>query len=95
LAAVAAPRRLVERHGTEAPAVLARAGGDPELLAPVVPGVDVLAVEVLHAAAVEGALDAGDVLDRRTRIGLVTADRERALPVVQALLDEGRQASAA
>jgi glycerol-3-phosphate dehydrogenase len=95
LAAVPAPRRLVERHGTEAPAVLARAGGDPELLAPVVPGVDVLAVEVLHAAAVEGALDAGDVLDRRTRIGLVAADRERALPVVQALLDEGRQASAA
>jgi glycerol-3-phosphate dehydrogenase len=95
LAAVPAPRRLVERHGTEAPAVLARAGGDPELLAPVVPGVDVLAVEVLHAAAAEGALDAGDVLDRRTRIGLVAADRERALPVVQALLDEGRQATAA
>jgi glycerol-3-phosphate dehydrogenase len=95
LAAIPAPRRLVERHGTEAPAVLARAGGDPELLAPVLPGLDVLAVEVLHAAAVEGALDAGDVLDRRTRIGLVAADRERALPVVQALLDEGRQASAA
>jgi glycerol-3-phosphate dehydrogenase len=26
----------------------------------------------------EGALSAEDILDRRTRIGLVTADRERA-----------------
>jgi glycerol-3-phosphate dehydrogenase len=91
----AVPRRLVDRHGTEAPAVLARAGGDPGLLAPVAPGLDVLGVEVLHAAAAEGALDAGDVLDRRTRIGLVAADRERARPAVQALLDGGRQASAA
>ncbi|MGH3344645.1 MAG: glycerol-3-phosphate dehydrogenase/oxidase, partial [Carbonactinosporaceae bacterium] len=29
---VPAPRRLVERYGTEAPAVLAAAGGDPDLL---------------------------------------------------------------
>jgi glycerol-3-phosphate dehydrogenase len=95
LAAVAAPRRLVERHGTQAPAVLALADGDPDLLAPVAPGSDVLGVEVLHAAAAEGALDAGDVLDRRTRIGLVAADRERARPAVQMLLERGRQASAA
>jgi glycerol-3-phosphate dehydrogenase len=95
LAAVPAPARLVDRHGTEAPAVLALAGGDPELLAPVAPGLDVLRVEVLHAVAAEGALDAGDVLDRRTRIGLVTADRERAMPTVEALVAAGRQASAA
>jgi glycerol-3-phosphate dehydrogenase len=95
LAAVAAPSRLVDRHGTEAPSVLALAGGDPALLEPVVPGGDVLKVEVLHAARAEGALDADDVLDRRTRIGLVAADRQRARPGVQALLDEGRQASAA
>jgi glycerol-3-phosphate dehydrogenase len=95
LAAVPAPSRLVDRHGTEAPAVLALAGGDPALLAPVLPGLDVLGVEVLHAARAEGALDADDVLDRRTRIGLVPANRQRARPVVQALLDEGRQASAA
>jgi glycerol-3-phosphate dehydrogenase len=95
LAAVPAPSRLVDRHGTEAPAVLALAAGDPALLAPVLPGLDVLGVEVLHAARAEGALDADDVLDRRTRIGLVPANRQRARPVVQALLDEGRQASAA
>jgi glycerol-3-phosphate dehydrogenase len=92
LAAIPAPRRLVERHGTEAPAVVALAAGDPELLAPVVPGLDVLGVEVLHAVRAEGALDADDVLDRRTRIGLVAADRERARPVVQALIATGRQA---
>jgi len=95
LAAVLAPRRLVDRHGTEAPAVVALAGGDPELLAPVAPGLDVLGVEVLHAARAEGALDADDILDRRTRIGLVSGDRARARPVVQALMAEGRQASVA
>src|SRR4051794_16762280 len=95
LAAVAAPRRLVDRHGTQAPAILALGEGDPVLLAPVAPGSDVLGVEVLHAAAAEGALDADDVLDRRTRIGLVAADRERARPAVQMLLERGRQASAA
>jgi glycerol-3-phosphate dehydrogenase len=94
LAAVPAPRRLVERHGTEAPAVVALAAGDPELLAPVAPGLDVLGVEVLHALRVEGAMDAGDVLDRRTRIGLVTADRERARPAVEALIAADRQALA-
>jgi glycerol-3-phosphate dehydrogenase len=95
LAAVAAPSRLVDRHGAEAPAVLALAGGDPTLLEPVLPGGDVLKVEVLHAARAEGALDADDVLDRRTRIGLIEANRQRARPGVQALLAEGRQSSAA
>jgi glycerol-3-phosphate dehydrogenase len=94
LAAVAAPSRLVDRHGTEAPAVVALAGGDPELLAPVAPGLDVLGVEILHATLAEGALDADDILDRRTRIGLVPDDRARAQPAVQALVAEGRQASA-
>ncbi len=94
LAAVAAPSRLVDRHGTEAPAVVALAAGDPQLLAPVAPGLDVLGVEVLHAVRAEGALDADDILDRRTRIGLVPADRARAQPVVQALVAEARQASA-
>jgi glycerol-3-phosphate dehydrogenase len=35
----------------------------------------------------EGALDEGDLLDRRTRVGLVPADRERALPVARVILD--------
>jgi glycerol-3-phosphate dehydrogenase len=95
LGAVPAPARLVDRHGTEAPSVMALAGGDPALLAPVAPGLDVLGVEVLHAIAAEGALDAGDILDRRTRIGLVAANRERALGAVEALIARGRQATAA
>ena len=68
--------------------------GDPQLLAPVAPGLDVLGVEVLHAARAEGALDADDVLDRRTRIGLVPAIAREPSPVVQALIAEARQASA-
>jgi glycerol-3-phosphate dehydrogenase len=95
LAAVPAPQRLVDRHGTEAPSVLALADGDPALLEPVLPGGDVLKVEVLHAVRAEGALDADDVLDRRTRIGLIEANRQRARPGVQALLAEGRQSFAA
>ncbi|HEY6762298.1 MAG TPA: glycerol-3-phosphate dehydrogenase/oxidase [Baekduia sp.] len=95
LAAVVAPGRLVDRHGTLAPDVLALAGGDPDLLQPLLPGGDVLAVEVLYAAEHEGALDADDVLDRRTRIGLVAADRDQARPAVHALLARSGQASAA
>ena len=86
LAAVAAPPRLVDRHGLEAPAVMALAGGDPDLLEPLVPGGDVLRVEVLHALRSEGALEADDILDRRTRIGLIPRDRARAQAAVQALI---------
>jgi glycerol-3-phosphate dehydrogenase len=79
LAAVRAPRRLVDRYGTEAPAVLALGEGDPELRAPVAPGTSVTGAELLFALRHEGALDADDLLDRRTRIGLVAADRAAAL----------------
>jgi glycerol-3-phosphate dehydrogenase len=95
LAAIPAPARLVDRHGAEAPAVLALAQGDPALLAPVAPGLDVLLVEVLHAMRAEGALDAADVLDRRTRIGLVPADRARAAGPVEELLAAAPRAAAA
>ena len=95
LAAIPAPARLVDRHGAEAPAVLALAQGDPALLAPVAPGLDVLLVEVLHAVRAEGALDAADVLDRRTRIGLVLADRARAAGAVEELLAAVPRAAAA
>jgi glycerol-3-phosphate dehydrogenase len=95
LAAIPAPARLVDRHGAEAPAVLALAHGDPALLAPVAPGLDVLLVEVLHAMRAEGALDVEDVLDRRTRIGLVPADRARAAGPVEELLAAAPRAAAA
>lgn len=80
LAAVRAPRRLVERYGTEAVAVLAEAGGDPDLLTPIAAGTSVTGAELLFALRHEGALDVDDLLDRRTRIGLVGPDRAAALP---------------
>ncbi|MFB8190668.1 FAD-dependent oxidoreductase [Microbacterium sp. NPDC055988] len=42
--------------------------------------------EVEFAVRVEGALTAEDVLDRRTRVGLVDADRNRCLPAVEAVV---------
>ncbi|MEU3490419.1 glycerol-3-phosphate dehydrogenase/oxidase [Streptomyces massasporeus] len=88
LAALRAPRRLVQRYGTEAPAVHALAGQDPRLAEPVVPGHPVTGAEVLWALRHEGALDEADLLDRRTRIGLVPADRAEALKAVRALMGE-------
>lgn len=44
--------------------------------------------EVEYAVRHEGALTADDVLDRRTRIGLVAADRARCLPDVSAIVAE-------
>ncbi len=79
LASVAAPPRLVRRYGAEAPLVMdaARRAGrsDTELLAPVAPGVPVTRAELLWGVSHEGALDVDDLLDRRTRVGLVAADR--------------------
>lgn len=86
LAALDAPRRLVRRYGAEAPLVAAQAREDASLLEPVLPGLPVLRAELAWAVRHEGALDVGDLLDRRTRIGLVPADRAAALPAAEALL---------
>ena len=72
------PRRLVERFGSEAGRVAAYADDDPRLLDPVAEGVPALGVEVVHAVRCEGALDVDDVLERRTRIGMVPSAAERA-----------------
>ncbi|MFC9973341.1 glycerol-3-phosphate dehydrogenase/oxidase [Spirillospora sp. NPDC127200] len=84
LAALDAPRRLVQRYGTEAPLLAALGERDGTLLEPVVPGLPVLGAELAWAVRHEGALDAADLLDRRTRIGLVAADRAAALPAAEA-----------
>jgi glycerol-3-phosphate dehydrogenase len=81
LARIVAPTRLVRRYGTEAPAVVAaavEATGLPEadLLAPLSDRVPVTRAELVFGVTHEGALDTEDLLDRRTRIGLVPADRE-------------------
>jgi glycerol-3-phosphate dehydrogenase len=87
LASVEAPARLVRRHGVEAPAVLAAAAAVvDEPLRPVAPGSPVTWAELLWAVSHEGALDVDDLLDRRTRIGLVAADRELAEPAAREAL---------
>ncbi len=88
LGAVRAPRRLVQRHGVEAAAVQELAARDPRLGEPVLPGHPVTVAELLWAVRHEGALDEADLLDRRTRIGLVPADREAAVGAVREVLGE-------
>ncbi|GAA2310989.1 glycerol-3-phosphate dehydrogenase/oxidase [Nonomuraea roseoviolacea subsp. roseoviolacea] len=75
------PARLVERYGAEAAAVLPLVRAYPEEV-----GAGVTAGELLWSALHEGALDEGDLLDRRTRVGLVAADRAAALPAARAML---------
>ncbi|MFG3489261.1 glycerol-3-phosphate dehydrogenase/oxidase [Streptomyces sp. NPDC047972] len=78
LAGLDVPARLVYRYGTEAAAVHALGVEDPALARSVVPGHPVTGAELVWAARHEGALDTGDLLDRRTRIGLVPEDRAAA-----------------
>ncbi|WP_227980511.1 glycerol-3-phosphate dehydrogenase/oxidase [Nocardia spumae] len=75
---IAAAPVLVERYGDQATQVLAAARRDPALAQPVAPGIDVLRAEFAYALSHEGALDESDLLDRRTRIGLVAGDRDAA-----------------
>jgi len=82
------PARLWRRFGTEACELMALARDRPELLEPVAPGLPVLGVELIAAIEREGALTIDDVLDRRTRLGLVPAWRRAATPAVQRLVAE-------
>ena len=70
----------------EAVRVAALAEFEPQLAEPLAPGVDVTAAEVVWAVRHEGGMDVDDVLDRRTRIGLVEADRAAALPAARELV---------
>ncbi|MFD6310504.1 glycerol-3-phosphate dehydrogenase/oxidase [Streptomyces nigra] len=94
LATVRAPRRLVQRYGTEAAAVHELGATDPRLNEPVLAGHPVTAAELLWAVRHEGALDASDLLDRRTRIGLIPADRTAAMDAVREALGEETPAGA-
>ncbi|WP_017590492.1 glycerol-3-phosphate dehydrogenase/oxidase [Nocardiopsis ganjiahuensis] len=71
-----APRRLVARYGTEAVDVVAEAEGDPALLIPVARGIT--PAELRFGVRHEGALNVADLLERRSRIALVDADRQLA-----------------
>lgn len=69
LGEIGAPARLVRRYGAEAPfAASLPAGPDAAR--------GVTAQELHWGVCVEGALSVDDLLDRRTRLGLVAADRE-------------------
>ena len=91
-----APARLVRRFGTDADLVLATARevtglADDELLAPASAAVPVTLAELVFAITHEGAHDVDDLLDRRTRVGLVAADREVAEPLARRALELARR----
>ncbi|MCM6777635.1 glycerol-3-phosphate dehydrogenase/oxidase [Nocardia sp. CDC159] len=88
---IQAPPLLVERYGSEAAVITALAQRDPSLAEPVAPELDVLRAEFAYAISHEGALDESDLLDRRSRIGLVADDRAAALPAARSAVAELRQ----
>lgn len=81
------PDSMVRRFGAEAGKVagIARVC-DP--LARIVDGIDVTRAEIEFALTHEGALTVDDILHRRTRIGLVHRDAERARDAVAEIVDE-------
>ncbi|MEO8436940.1 MAG: glycerol-3-phosphate dehydrogenase/oxidase [Chloroflexota bacterium] len=85
--------RLVARHGTEAPSVVAL-GGELDLVRPLVPGRVFLEAEVAWAARHELAVSLDDVLARRARLAQELPDRgaaiaPRAAEILGAELDWG------
>ena len=80
---------LVARYGAESPNVIAAARCERPT-DPVVDGIDVTRAEFEFAVTHEGALDVDDIVDRRTRIGLVAADRERVVGAAKEVLAEVR-----
>ncbi|WP_031070080.1 glycerol-3-phosphate dehydrogenase/oxidase [Streptomyces sp. NRRL WC-3742] len=81
--ASALPASLLARHGGLAHEVLG--AGELESIAE---GLDVTRAEIVYAVTHEGALDASDVLDRRTRLGLVREDADRARAAVEEIVGE-------
>jgi glycerol-3-phosphate dehydrogenase len=79
------PESLVLRYGAEAAQVIA-ASTCERPGEPVADGIDVIRAEFEYAVTHECALDVDDILDRRTRIGLVPRDRERVVAVAEEFL---------
>ncbi|HUG82946.1 MAG TPA: glycerol-3-phosphate dehydrogenase/oxidase [Euzebya sp.] len=90
LAALPGRPWLVARYGAEAPAVESLIKADPALAAPVVDGLPYLQAELAFAVQREGASSAADLVDRRTRIGLVPTDRAPAMAVAEHVLTDHR-----
>ncbi len=88
LAATSPSPRLVRRYGADAGLVLADARqvtglADDDLVAPVADGVPITLAELVFGVTHEGAHDVADLLDRRTRVGLVAADRVTVEPAAE------------
>ena len=91
LAMLEEPARLVRRYGTDAALVLDNARAvsgltDDELLAPITADVPATLAELIFGVTHEGAADVDDLLDRRTRIGLIATDRALAVPAAERAL---------
>jgi glycerol-3-phosphate dehydrogenase len=67
-------RQLVDRHGTEAEAVIAL-GRELDLVRPLGPGIPQLEAEVAWAARHELARSLDDILSRRMRLSMLLPDR--------------------
>jgi glycerol-3-phosphate dehydrogenase len=68
------PAPFNTRYGGDARSVLALARAEHELGEPIVPGLDYVRAEVIHAARNEMALTVDDILSRRTRARLLARD---------------------
>ena len=79
------PASMVARYGAEAANVVAVARCERPT-EPVADGIDVVRAEFEYAVTHEGALEVGDIVDRRTRIGLVQSDRDRVIGVAEDFL---------
>lgn len=79
------PAVLWRRYGNEAGIVWDLATVRPELREPLVPGSSHFGVEAEFGLAAELALTVSDLVDRRTRVGLVAQDRDAAAAHVAAL----------
>ncbi|WP_420098119.1 FAD-dependent oxidoreductase [Corynebacterium sp.] len=80
------PDSMIARFGHEAPDVLRTCPVDRPL-EPVAPGIDTVRAEFAWHVTHEGALTVEDLIDRRSRIGLVDTDREACLATAQEILD--------
>ncbi len=79
------PASLVARYGAEAANVVAAARCERPI-EPVAEGIDVIRAEFEYAVTHEGALEVDDIVDRRTRIGLVAGDRARVVDLAEEFL---------
>lgn len=78
------PEPLVHRFGTDAEVVAGYGAEDPALNEPIRSGIPLSGAEIRFAVEHELAVTVEDVIDRRTRWGLVDADREDLRALVRA-----------